>query len=157
MVDLGFVGEPYTWEKSRGTTNWIQERLDKGLATQEWCNLFPDAEVTVFDGTTSDHLPLYLHLNKRVYVPRSKHFKFENVWLKERDCFNVVQDSWTVTSGKEILDRINYCCLQLEEWGGGLTLEYKKKLAEYRVNYRRCELEEMHMVFSCIMKLGWSI
>ncbi|XP_074378170.1 uncharacterized protein LOC141719694 [Apium graveolens] len=94
LVDLGFVGEPYTWEKSRGTENWIQ-------------------------------------LNKRVYAPKSKHFKFENMGLKEMDCFNVVQNNWTVTSGKEILDIINYCCLQLEEWGGGVKLEYKKKLAEY--------------------------
>lgn len=29
LQDLGYVGEKYTWEKSRGETNWIQKRLDR--------------------------------------------------------------------------------------------------------------------------------
>lgn len=137
LVDLGFVGERFTWEKSRGTDKWVQEHLDRGFATQAWCILFPEAEIRVLDVTTSDHLPLHLQLNKRVYVPRGKRFKFENVWLKEKDCLNVVRDSWSSTAGREILDRINFCCLQLEQWGGGVTLEYKKKLAGYRGELRK--------------------
>ncbi|XP_074327027.1 uncharacterized protein LOC141664968 [Apium graveolens] len=34
LVNLGFVGEKFTWEKSRGKYNWVQERLDRGLPTQ---------------------------------------------------------------------------------------------------------------------------
>lgn len=34
LVDLGFVGEKFTWEKLRGKHNWIQERLERALATQ---------------------------------------------------------------------------------------------------------------------------
>lgn len=30
LWDLGFTGEKFTWEKSRGHNNWIQERLDRG-------------------------------------------------------------------------------------------------------------------------------
>lgn len=30
LTDLGFVGEKFTWEKSRGRQNWTQERLDRG-------------------------------------------------------------------------------------------------------------------------------
>lgn len=43
LVDLGFVSEKYTWERFRGKENWVQERLDRGLANQEWCNMFPSA------------------------------------------------------------------------------------------------------------------
>lgn len=28
LMDLGFTGSEFTWEKSRGTNMWIQERLD---------------------------------------------------------------------------------------------------------------------------------
>ncbi|XP_074336841.1 uncharacterized protein LOC141674013 [Apium graveolens] len=45
LLDLGFVGNPFTWEKSRGTALWVQERLDRGLVTQEWKTIFPSAEV----------------------------------------------------------------------------------------------------------------
>lgn len=54
LLDLGFEGEQFTWEKSRGTINWVQERLDRGLATQEWKDLFPDAVVKVVEVSTSD-------------------------------------------------------------------------------------------------------
>lgn len=45
LKDLGFEGEKYTWEKSRGHANWTQERLDRGVANQGWCELFPNAVV----------------------------------------------------------------------------------------------------------------
>lgn len=32
LQDLGFVGNEFTWERSRGSPIWIQERLDRGLA-----------------------------------------------------------------------------------------------------------------------------
>ncbi|XP_074352059.1 uncharacterized protein LOC141691220 [Apium graveolens] len=68
LVDLGFKGDKYTWERGRGTDRWIQERLDRGLATKEWSDMFPRAEVKVLEVSTSDHLPLYLKLNQQVYV-----------------------------------------------------------------------------------------
>lgn len=130
-------GDKYTWERSIGTGKWIQERLDRGLATQEWCNLFPMAAFQVLDVATSDHLPLYLHLQTKVYIPRSRRFKFENVWLKESDCVNVVTDRWRHTKGREIDEKINYCCLNLDEWGGGFSKEYKRKLMEYKARMRK--------------------
>ncbi|XP_074371315.1 uncharacterized protein LOC141712322 [Apium graveolens] len=137
LVDLGFVGEKYTWERSRGIENWVQERLDRGLANQEWCNIFPAAEVRVLEIATSDHLPLYLQLNKQVYVPRNKRFKFENVWLREKECFWLVKNSWESMEGKHIIDKISYCCFRLEEWGGGTSREFKRKLIECREKLRR--------------------
>lgn len=91
----------------------------------------------MLDVATSDHLPLYLHLQTKVYIPRSRIFKFENVWLKESDCVNVVTDSWRLTEGKAIVEKINYCCLKLDEWGGGFSKEYKRKLTEYRAQMRK--------------------
>ncbi|XP_019171069.1 PREDICTED: uncharacterized protein LOC109166631 [Ipomoea nil] len=47
-VELPMNGYQFTWEKGKGTANWIEERLDKVLATQGWCvksalfAMFPD-------------------------------------------------------------------------------------------------------------------
>lgn len=106
LVDLGYMGEKYTWERSRGTENWIQERLDRGLATKEWTELFPSAEVQVLEVSTSDHMPLYLHLNRRVYMPKPKRFKFENLWIHEQECRNIIQDCWNREGVDEILDKM---------------------------------------------------
>lgn len=32
LVDLGFVGEKFTWERSREKANWVQGRLDRACA-----------------------------------------------------------------------------------------------------------------------------
>ncbi|XP_019170410.1 PREDICTED: uncharacterized protein LOC109165884 [Ipomoea nil] len=39
LTQLPMSGYPYTWEKGKGTSNWIEERLDKVLATQSWREL----------------------------------------------------------------------------------------------------------------------
>lgn len=102
------------------------------MATREWSCLFPEIEFQILDVATYEHLSLHLQLNKKIYMPRCKRFRFENVWLKEKDCISMVKDSWVSTRGKEILERINYCCLKLDEWSGGLSQEYKRQLTEYR-------------------------
>lgn len=94
LVDLGFKGNEFIWEKSRGTEAWVQERLDRGFANSDWRNMFLNAEIEVCEVSTSDHLPLLLQLNAQVYVPRGRRFKFENSWIREADCLNLVRSSW---------------------------------------------------------------
>lgn len=118
LADLGFVGEKFTWEKLRGQHNWIQERLDRCLANQTWQQMFPEVEVQVIEVATSDHLPLYLNLNKQVYAPRQKYFRFENIWLREQDCRNVVRNGWDLGPDLDIMGKIKLCGIKLEEWGG---------------------------------------
>ena len=38
-------GYPFTWERSRGEPNWVEERLDRALATREWLNNFENAVI----------------------------------------------------------------------------------------------------------------
>ncbi|XP_074351469.1 uncharacterized protein LOC141690581 [Apium graveolens] len=132
LEDLGFKGSKFTWEKSRGTDIWIQERLDRGLATQGWKELFPYADITVIEVSTSDHLPLLLQLNSQVYMPRTKRFIFENVWIREAECENVVKNSWESNEVSNILAKIEYCCMKLEEWGGGKMKEFGSKIQNCR-------------------------
>lgn len=108
LLDLGFVGEKFTWEKSRGAYNWVQERLDRGLANQDWCQLFPSAEVQVVEVATSDHLPLFLHLNKQVYQRRERRFRFENTWLREKECSQVVRNGWEEAGGSRLWKKFNF-------------------------------------------------
>lgn len=117
LEDIGFIGSEYTWEKSRGYSGWVQERLDRGLATRSRRQLFPSAEVHVLEVSTSDHLPLVLKLNSQIYVSKKRRFRFENLWIKEFECLNVVKESWNTDGLRNILGKIEYCCLKLDEWG----------------------------------------
>ncbi|XP_074364697.1 uncharacterized protein LOC141705706 [Apium graveolens] len=94
LIDLGFEGDKFTWEKSRGTKNWVQERLDRCLVNQGWKNLFPEVVVKVGDVSTSDHIPIFPSLNRKVYVQKGRRFKFENMWIREKDCYGLIKDCW---------------------------------------------------------------
>lgn len=132
LKDMGFVGNEFTWERSRGTTEWIQQRLDRGFSNHEWQNMFPRASVKVLEVSTSDHLPLLLELNRLMYVPKSKKFRFENGWIREEQCLKLVQESWNQTEGMSITEKVEYYCLKLEEWGGGRMQEIRKKIQNCR-------------------------
>lgn len=48
LIDLGFMGNKYTWCNGRHGQGFIQERLDRGLANGEWRCLFPNAPCDIY-------------------------------------------------------------------------------------------------------------
>lgn len=66
------------------------------------------------------------------------------MWLKEKECLHIIQKCWSLMENYSIADKINDCCLKLEEWGGGLSNDFKVKIGEYKkklkkLRSRRCE------------------
>ncbi|XP_074347573.1 uncharacterized protein LOC141686437 [Apium graveolens] len=125
------------WDKSRGKYNWVQECLDRGLATRQWLDLFPSPEVRVLEVAMSDHLPLHLQLNKQIYRRKDRRFRFENIWLRKSECENVVKQGWNDTEGLDIIEKINYCSLKLQEWGGGISNDFKQQARDLRDRLRK--------------------
>ncbi|KAA3464925.1 reverse transcriptase [Gossypium australe] len=42
LLDLGYIGQKYTWERGNFKDTNIRERRDRGVANNEWPNLFND-------------------------------------------------------------------------------------------------------------------
>ncbi|XP_074359582.1 uncharacterized protein LOC141698981 [Apium graveolens] len=137
LVDLGYEGEKFTWERFRGTDKWVVERLDKGFANKEWIDLFPSDVVQVHEVSTSDHMPLCLQLNMRVYMPKGRRFRFENMWIHETEYKNIIQDCWNDSGTQNLMQKLSNCCLKLKERGGGLIRHLKTKPAFYRKEMQR--------------------
>ncbi|KAL8115005.1 hypothetical protein AgCh_021723 [Apium graveolens] len=137
LIDLGYKGDKFTWERFRGTDKWVVERLDRGFANKEWTELFSNAEVRVHEVSTSDHMPLCLQLNRKVYMPKGRRFRFENMWVQEKECRNIVHECWHNGGEHDLLSKLARCCQRLEEWGGGLIKNLKSKLAFYRKEMQR--------------------
>jgi hypothetical protein len=77
LDDLGYCGPKFAWNNCQGGDN-IKERLDRGMANQEWRNFFLEAIVTVEAATSSDHTPLFRSLKKNFWRgKRIKQFRFE--------------------------------------------------------------------------------
>lgn len=78
-------GHLFTWEKSRGTNNFVEERLDHALANPYWFSMFHTANATNLEVVNSDHSALFLNL-KTLVTQRRRRFRFENSWTFELEC-----------------------------------------------------------------------
>ena len=129
LVDLGMKGYQYTWERSRGTVDWVEKRLDRALASSTWLSFFPKARVVSLEAMCSDHLPIFLDPFSHHPYPRIKRFKFENVWPRESDCVEVVTKSWERSGGRPIQSKLLFSGADLMRWGGHVACEFINRLA----------------------------
>ena len=95
LPDLGFMKHEFTWTKNQAGDNSIQERLDRALATIDWKDAFPKAVVHHFQRYRSDHCPIMVNIlgEKKSRRKKPHIYKFEEMWLQDNECKNVVNIS----------------------------------------------------------------
>lgn len=119
-------------ERGRGTPGWVEEKLDRILVNEEWMELFGGARAWSVEATASDHLPLLLvpEMASRRSFP--KRFRFENLWVGEQGCREVVGRAWARSMGWEMQDRIAFCGEEVWRWGKDFTRNFEGRLEECR-------------------------
>lgn len=127
LLDIGMQGYPFTWERGRGMGNRVEERLDRVLATGDWITYFSNTVVCNILTVASDHLALFLEFVVNSLV-RKHRFRFENLWLREEECREVVTKLWLDSQGGCIQSRIKACGEGLHEWGNGIRMIFKNKI-----------------------------
>ncbi|XP_031116517.1 uncharacterized protein LOC116020174 [Ipomoea triloba] len=118
---LGMRGRRFTWERGKGTENWVEERLDRAVVGVDWCSLFPHASVLNFEVLTSDHTAIFVELEATKIARRRRSFLFENAWLTENGCKETVLESWNASCGEWFPNRLDHCGMALKKWGGGFV------------------------------------
>ena len=128
LVDLGFIGYPYTWNNKRlGAAN-TRQRLDRAVANDGWREKYQASTVTHLFSHASDHRPLVLQTKSdwRVHNKGPRAFKFEESWLMWDDCEKMVLESWnkdeSAQSGMHnIKEGIRNCGSELLAWVSSKT------------------------------------
>ncbi|XP_019172825.1 PREDICTED: uncharacterized protein LOC109168241 [Ipomoea nil] len=127
-------GYQFTWEKSKGTPNWIEERLDKVLAMAGWGGMNENAWVENIRTRASDHSTLYLNINaisiRRGRGPRG--FRFEMAWLLDEGCKDVVMTAWQEGRSEGLLNCQQYCGGKLMRWGGDHFHKFGDRIRQLR-------------------------
>ncbi|XP_030499797.2 uncharacterized protein LOC115715121 [Cannabis sativa] len=130
LIDLELQGHPFTWERSKGTSNSVEISLDKALVSHVWLQSFPQATLTNGDFSSSDHTPIFLE-PKPPWLPTKKYFfRYENCWSREPLCSQLVEDCLKNNAMLTLAERIKACSVALDSWGHTLTGNFKKRLSK---------------------------
>ncbi|XP_060961729.1 uncharacterized protein LOC133031950 [Cannabis sativa] len=137
LIDLDIVGHQFTWEKSRGTDNWIEVRLDRALVTERWLQLFPWAKLINLEVSSSDHCPILLDVVIHNIVSRNCKFWFANCWLREPLSYQVVKECWEEYYLVGIQEKIQRCGEFLSVWGKDYSGNFASHLKYWKNEVRR--------------------
>ncbi|GKV20463.1 hypothetical protein SLEP1_g30586 [Rubroshorea leprosula] len=116
LTEVHMVGGSFTWRRK------ILEKLDRGLASASWKGLFSRAKIQLLPPLSSDHNPLWLVLDGRKERMNShrKRFRFEEMWLRDTGCYEVVRTGWQSIeregSWSCLLQKVRECSKGLELW-----------------------------------------
>ncbi|CAM8882279.1 unnamed protein product [Rhodiola kirilowii] len=130
LTDLGFKGSPFTFSNKRRGAMEVKARLDRVLANADWRDAFPFAQVTHITTCTSDHYSLLIDLLTSSRKHKSRSFKFEPMWLRQKDFGDVVKEAWQNSGGdsQSLTSRLQQCGEYLKRWNGKVFGPVKTKM-----------------------------
>lgn len=136
FVELGSTGLKSTWQGNRhGHVVW--ERLDRGVASYDWMAKFLAATIRHLHCVASNHRPILLLLDLNGESTRWKHkpFRFEEMWLADWGCGDIVKKAWEVRPRGQfmyrVVTKVKKCKRMLHSWSkihfGSVKDQIKKK------------------------------
>ena len=134
FLDLGFEGNRFTWSKHFADGHSIWERLDRGVANANWFLKFPGTIVLHLHCNSSNHLPLCINLSGLEIPPQKKVFRFEEMWLSDVGCAELVEASWSSYShgygDGAIIKKVERCGRDLAWWNHNVFGNVRKELTK---------------------------
>jgi len=92
ISDLVFKGNTFTWW-NKSSSRPVAKKLDRILANDAWCDLYPSSHGVFGNLDFSDHVSCGVVLEADG-VRAKRPFKFYNFLLKNEEFLNVVADIW---------------------------------------------------------------
>ncbi|XP_066373852.1 uncharacterized protein [Miscanthus floridulus] len=148
LTDLGFIGLPYTWDNRQGDGHNVKVRLDRGLASDSFLDLFREVKIWHVQTTISDHCCLVAecmeHSSSR---RRKKNFRYENMWQRDPSYMALIRDAWDQNLGAGGLGEMQMTLRggqsRLQTWEKDVFGSVRKSLAALR---RELEVERGRLI-----------
>nr|XP_027122295.1 uncharacterized protein LOC113739247 [Coffea arabica] len=113
-----------TWSNNWEDEGEIRQRLDRGLSTIEWGQIFDKAKCEHVDTLGSDHSMLLIDNWPRIEKRKSRFF-FDKRWLKRSEVNQIVEQAWNQTVERNRMYRITRqvanCRVALLKWKNNFT------------------------------------
>ncbi|KAL8465080.1 hypothetical protein ACS0TY_034540 [Phlomoides rotata] len=139
ILDVELTGYPFTWSHCRGSSIFVEERLDEVMGNALWHAMFPRSRLFSLVAPTSDHCPILLDLDPVVVRRIFNASKFENKWLEERDLPEVVRRCWNGFWDFDVDKRLLATSETLGVWGKHIHLAFKKNKEDLESTIQRLQ------------------
>ncbi|KAL5818860.1 hypothetical protein ACOSQ4_022702 [Xanthoceras sorbifolium] len=115
LVDMGYVGQNFTWVNKRGFEEDIWVRLDGAVCSRDWRIRYGDGYVKHLPRVNSDHCPIILY-TKSAHITEStlKPFRFEAMWSKHKNYDEFIKKAWP--SEGSISEKLDNMTNKLKLW-----------------------------------------
>ena len=148
LVDLGFVGQRYTWCNGRLGDQRTLVRLDRVVANEAWRCMFSEASAHHLAMSASDHCMIVLYLKRKMpRRPAKRRFMFEAMWTRDERCRQIIEDAWDPLRADtefQIHERLKSCQDHLQRWNKEVFGNVNKTL---RVKQQQLqEIEALNML-----------
>jgi hypothetical protein len=114
LMDLGYTGVPWTFEKKVAGGSYCRTRLDRALASPSWSSRYPLAILKHLTAATSDHSPILLRFEgeREQNQAAARPFRYEVMW-ESHEAFNpILEQAWHAggqgTTVGEIKGKLNH-------------------------------------------------
>ncbi|KAK9677866.1 hypothetical protein RND81_11G172600 [Saponaria officinalis] len=96
LRDLPLVGYEYTYDNGQAEAANRQSRIDRAFGSEGWHERFPRAKLINLEREWSDHHPIKLLLEGGggYMLRKERLFRFEQIWVEEEGCEDVVRSTW---------------------------------------------------------------
>lgn len=132
LLELDLLGGEFTWEKSRGSENWVRERLDKAFADVLWWRKYPLCKLSVKHTIKSDHDPIVLETMNIDFSRKQFRFKFENTWLHEPEFKEEVSTVWREIPRMHLLPKLLSITSFMAKWGRNFFHKFRDKVKKQK-------------------------
>ena len=119
LMDIGYSGIGWTFEKKVTGGTYTRVRLDQGVANPAWTIAFPSTIVEHKSAATSDHVPIYVRLVHDACRRAPRSFKYEIAWERDPGLQPMVQGAWANGAGDSVLsisDKLQSLSSDLSAW-----------------------------------------
>lgn len=145
LADLGYKGQWYTWSRGVHEESNVRERLDREVASSNWCSKFPEFEVTHLISSRSDHIPVLLtwQVSKAGnLLSRKKRMHFEALWVKETECETIIFDTWNSNWNSGISQKMEHVNHNLRKWHSRRYGKMRKDISDLKERLKNLHLSE---------------
>ncbi|KAA3488589.1 reverse transcriptase [Gossypium australe] len=128
LMDMGFSGRWFMWERGNLPETNICERLDRGVANEEWLAMFPEVSIQHLTHSFSDHCPLLVNTKRAKQGAKEVAFRFEAWWTMEESFDEEVKNIWKSSPGN-LMQKLNELKNCLRRWANRIQDDRKKRKA----------------------------